>query len=125
MTIRTNFHQTNTLSSPSSKDSNNDDFFSFKAIIKEFNNKSHERRKKKHNEIKIMYLKDMDSIEQQLKSIITKNKAKVTKQTSQKLEQLKHLLKRKEENEQAFLKEIEAIETNLSENFEKSAFLYN
>lgn len=133
MAIRNNFRQKNEIpSSPSSRGSNNDDLFSFETMITEFRNKSHERKKKKHNEIKSMYLKDINSIEQQLKSIITKNKTKIAKQNSQKIEQLKHLLRRKEENEKMLLKEIEAIEVifnnvkaNLSINFAKSTSLCN
>ncbi|KAG4305262.1 hypothetical protein PORY_001432 [Pneumocystis oryctolagi] len=131
MTVKNNFQKNEILSSPS-KDSNNDDLFSFETIIAKLKSKSHERKKKKHNEIQTMYLKDINSIETQLKSIITKNKTKITKQNSQKIEQLKHLLKRKKENEQMLLKEVEAIEiifdnvkTNLSANLEKSNLPYN
>ncbi|EMR10926.1 hypothetical protein PNEG_01072 [Pneumocystis murina B123] len=142
MAIRNSFHQKKKIPSSPSGDSNNDDLFSFETMITEFKSlylhlmfkiltfiidKSHERRRRKHNEIQSLYLKNMNSIEQKLKSIITKNKTKIAKQNFRKIEQLKHLLKLKEENEEMLLKEVEAIEIifnnvkeSLSTNFEKS-----
>ncbi|QSL66606.1 hypothetical protein MERGE_000988 [Pneumocystis wakefieldiae] len=126
MAIRNSFHQKKKIPS-SPEDSNNDDLFSFETMITEFKNKSHERRKRRHSEIQSVYLKNISSIEQKLKSIITKNKTKIAKQNSRKIEQLKHLLRLKEENEEMLLKEVEAIEIifnnvkeNLLTNFEKS-----
>ncbi|KTW30140.1 hypothetical protein T552_00618 [Pneumocystis carinii B80] len=127
MAIKDGFYQKKRIPSSPSGDSNNDDLFSFETMITEFKNKSHERRKRKHNEIQSIYLKNMNSIEQKLKSILTKNKTKIAKQNSRKIEQLKHLLKLKEENEEMLLKEVEAVEIifnnvkeSLSTNFEKS-----
>ncbi|KTW32133.1 uncharacterized protein T551_00815 [Pneumocystis jirovecii RU7] len=125
MSTKNSFQKEEILSSPSSKNSNNDDFFSFEAIITKFKNKSHERRKKKHNEIQSLYLKNINSIEKQLKSIIEKNKAKIAKQNSQKIDQLKHLLKRKKENEQMLIKEVEAIEVLITCYFRKLIILDN